>query len=61
MFEKDKNDKNKNNLMSEDDSEDFFVNTEGYPIDKILWVLYTNIVDNHLKDLNLNMNILNKS
>jgi hypothetical protein len=47
--------------MSEDDNEDFFVNTEGYPIDKILWVLYTNIVDNHLKDLNLNMNILNKS
>lgn len=58
MFEKDKNDKNKNNLMSEDDSEDF-LKTEGYPIDKILWVLYTNIVDNHLKDLNLNMNILN--
>ena len=49
MLEKDKNNENRNNLMSEDDTEDFFVNTEGYPIDEIL-LGDTNIVDNHLKD-----------
>lgn len=49
MLEKDKNNENRNNLMSEEDTEDFFVNTEGYPIDEIL-LGDTNIVDNHLKD-----------
>ena len=49
MLEKDKNNENRNNLMSEDDTEDFFVNTEGFPIDEIL-LGDTNIVDNHLKD-----------
>ena len=49
MLEKDKNNENRNNLMSEEDTEEFFVNTEGYPIDEIL-LGDTNIVDNHLKD-----------